>query len=73
MKQKIKSIGFTQDDFSNGDMGGCLSCGELAYGVEPDARKYECEVCGEHSVYGAEELLLMGKAHIQDDDVEFED
>jgi hypothetical protein len=36
----------------------CLACGEDAYGVEPDARGYECESCGAHKVYGAEELLL---------------
>ena len=41
-------------------LGFCLMCGEEAYGVEPDARKYECEHCGAHAVYGAEELLLMG-------------
>ena len=40
-------------------MGICLACGEEAYGVEPDARKYECESCGAYRVYGAEELLLM--------------
>lgn len=42
------------------DNGGiCLACGEDAYGVEPDARRYECEACGERAVYGAEELLIM--------------
>ena len=40
-------------------MGFCLACGDEAYGVEPDARKYECESCGKPKVYGAEELLLM--------------
>jgi hypothetical protein len=25
---------------------------------EPDARRYECEACGEPRVYGAEELLI---------------
>ena len=44
---------------SGEDMGFCLACGDEAYGVEPDARKYECESCGKHKVYGAEELLLM--------------
>ena len=39
--------------------GFCIACGEDAEGCEPDARKYECEVCGENAVYGAEELLLM--------------
>jgi predicted RNA-binding Zn-ribbon protein involved in translation (DUF1610 family) len=40
-------------------IGFCTACGEEAYGVEPDARKYECESCGERKVYGAEELLMM--------------
>ena len=39
--------------------GFCLACGEQAYGVEPDARKYECESCGKRMVYGAEECLMM--------------
>lgn len=41
-------------------IGFCLACGDEAYGVEPDARKYECESCGKHRVFGAEEILLMG-------------
>lgn len=36
----------------------CLACGEEQDGCEPDARRYECEACGEHKVYGAQELLL---------------
>src|SRR3954451_5263892 len=40
------------------DPGFCICCGAEAGGVEPDARKYECESCGEPGVYGAEELLL---------------
>ena len=38
--------------------GFCLACGEEAMYCEPDARKYECESCGEFKVYGAQELLL---------------
>lgn len=38
--------------------GFCTACGEKAHGVEPDARGYTCESCGEPKVYGAEELLL---------------
>lgn len=41
------------------NLGFCLSCGQEAFGVEPDARGYECASCGEHKVYGAEELLMM--------------
>ena len=47
---------------SGDDIGFCLACGEENYGVEPDARRYECEGCGAERVYGAEELLLMGGA-----------
>lgn len=39
-------------------IGICITCGYEQEGVEPDARKYKCEDCGERKVYGAEELLL---------------
>lgn len=40
--------------------GFCTECGEQAFGVEPDAREYDCDSCGAHgTVYGAEELLIM--------------
>ena len=38
--------------------GFCTACGRTADGCEPDARGYECESCGKHAVYGAEELLF---------------
>ena len=41
------------------NIGICISCGEEQFHVEPDARKYECESCGEPKVYGAQELLFM--------------
>jgi len=44
---------------SGEDMGFCLGCGAEAYGVEPDARQYECDECGSEKVYGAEEILMM--------------
>jgi len=48
--------------------GGCVMCGaEVCGGVEPDARKYECEVCGGNGVYGLEELLLMGYIRLVDE------
>lgn len=43
--------------------GYCLHCGEQAYGVEPDACSYECDLCGSHAVYGIEELMMLG--HLQ--------
>lgn len=45
--------------FGMGNPGICIACGEDAEGCEPDARKYECDCCGEHAVYGAEELMLI--------------
>jgi hypothetical protein len=38
--------------------GFCASCGEEADGCEPDARRYKCSYCGQHAVYGADELLM---------------
>ena len=40
-------------------IGFCISCGEEHDACEPDAERYQCEVCGENKVYGAEQLLLM--------------
>lgn len=40
--------------------GFCISCGAYASPVEPDARNYKCEDCGQHTVFGAEELVVMG-------------
>ena len=40
--------------------GFCLACGEIQEYVEPDARRYKCECCGAHKVYGAGELLFFG-------------
>jgi hypothetical protein len=40
--------------------GFCTTCKEITNsGVEPDARGYECECCGETTVYGIEEALLQ--------------
>ena len=41
------------------NIGICIGCGAEQYGVEPDARKYDCEDCGKPKVYGAQELLFM--------------
>ena len=36
----------------------CLACDAEVDCVEPDARNYECPVCGAHKVFGAEEILI---------------
>jgi predicted RNA-binding Zn-ribbon protein involved in translation (DUF1610 family) len=38
--------------------GFCLNCGVEVEGVEPDACEYQCEACGEPTVFGCEELLM---------------
>ena len=49
------------EEASNLQAGYCLGCGTMRDCCEPDARAYECEECHEHSVYGAEQLLIMGR------------
>ena len=46
----------------------CLFCGAMAGECEPDAREYQCEECALEEVYGTEELLLMGKIRIENED-----
>jgi DNA-directed RNA polymerase subunit RPC12/RpoP len=41
-------------------LGFCLECGAIRETVEPDARQYKCDECGELAVYGAEEILFIG-------------
>lgn len=48
--------------------GFCLSCGKVTWGgCEPDAQDYECESCGESKVFGTEELLMMGKIAVTEE------
>jgi hypothetical protein len=58
---------FSAEEMSDGGAGGCLACGAEAFDVEPDARRYRCECCGELRVYGAEELLLIGRADLTEE------
>ena len=60
LKIAIMSQGEYQAECDN-DAGICLGCMTMTSGVEPDARKYDCEACGEARVYGLEEALMMGR------------
>jgi len=40
--------------------GFCADCGEPSGFAEPDMRRGKCDACGQNSVYGAEELVVMG-------------
>jgi hypothetical protein len=44
--------------FGTDNPGFCTICGNEQEGCEPDAREYECEACGEASVFGASELMM---------------
>jgi predicted RNA-binding Zn-ribbon protein involved in translation (DUF1610 family) len=54
--------------------GFCTHCGEWTAlgGVEPDAHEYECDECGNMTVYGAEECVMMGIVP-EDDFGDFDD
>lgn len=52
----LESIQEVMEDYG----GFCIKCGAEHYNIEPDARNYECEECGENQVFGAEEILMMG-------------
>lgn len=41
------------------NIGFCLDCGEEHSNIEPDAESYVCQCCGENSVSGAEQILLL--------------
>lgn len=45
---------------SDESLGFCLNCGAENEECEPDACKRQCSECGEYTVYGAEEIVLMG-------------
>lgn len=44
--------------FGVGSAGFCTECGAERDGCEPDAEGYECYDCGEHTVMGAENILM---------------
>jgi len=59
MSVKISSQQIIDAIEADDNLGICTSCGEEQGGCEPDARNYECESCGEMTVFGAEELMFM--------------
>lgn len=59
-KQRYKPSAGLAMAMHGADEGFCLACGNAVEGIEPDARKDTCPHCGEATVYGVEELMLMG-------------
>ncbi|MHA1813852.1 MAG: hypothetical protein ACTSYX_10525 [Candidatus Thorarchaeota archaeon] len=64
MPMKSFTLELIEEAMENNE-GLCVSCGEVAEYcfVEPDAHELECHDCGGFTVYGAEELLVMGLVH----------
>jgi hypothetical protein len=61
---KPHRVMFTRAQITEGnalDLGFCIACGAPREECEPDARKYNCDNCGKTEVYGAEELVIMGR------------
>lgn len=61
--KKIIAKRFTLKQIEEADdqsVGFCLACGAERDCCEPDARKYHCDECGMDTVYGAQEIGLMG-------------
>ena len=59
MNSKITIDAVIEAMSSDGNLGFCLECGAEASGVEPDARNYKCDACGQMQVFGAEEILVQ--------------
>ncbi|MBB4200591.1 hypothetical protein CCR94_18220 [Rhodoblastus sphagnicola] len=60
---KIIAKRFTLEEIEEANAnnyGLCLACGAERECCEPDARKYRCVSCEHDTVYGAEEIALMG-------------
>lgn len=49
-------------DHAEANDGFCVRCRDFTNvgGVEPDARRYRCEVCDRLAVFGVEEAMLCG-------------
>lgn len=66
-KPKICVTESEYTEMDNDSQGFCLKCHEPADSVEPDACNYTCDSCGAEQVFGAAELLLMGRLIITED------
>ena len=53
-------------DMADSYMGFCKNCQEFTRdSTEPDAEDYDCPVCEQNSVVGAENALIMGLVTIK--------
>jgi hypothetical protein len=70
-------ITITKEDYDyavEDNMGFCGNCEEFTHDcAEPDAQNYECPVCEQKTVYGAELAMVMGLFEIDFDEDEDEE
>lgn len=59
----------TEDEYITADeenLGWCRKCNAFTSDfAEPDAENYECPDCGNDTVYGAQQALLLGLIRIK--------
>lgn len=58
--------------YTDENAGYCKTCDAITVesGVEPDADGYACAKCGERTVYGVEQAVLMGLIEVAEEDAE---
>lgn len=64
----MKKFSYTMRKFENDSenyKGRCIECGATRQNCEGDARNYDCPRCRKNSVFGLEELLMMGNIYIK--------
>uniref|UniRef100_A0A6H2A3F9 Uncharacterized protein n=1 Tax=viral metagenome TaxID=1070528 RepID=A0A6H2A3F9_9ZZZZ len=56
----------TYEKAVNDSMGWCTDCGDFTRDcTEPDAENYDCPVCGEKTVMGAEQAMISGAFEVK--------
>ena len=46
-------------------LGLCLRCGSWSGGTDPGTARAKCCSCGNHTLHGVEQALLLGAVHIR--------
>jgi hypothetical protein len=59
--QRFEMLEEEYKDLTDAMEGLCVACGSVRDCCEPDAERYDCEDCEKRTVYGTEQLLLMGR------------
>ncbi len=47
------------------ELGLCLGCSRWTSGTDPGVARAPCSACGNHTLHGVEQALLLGAVHIQ--------